>query len=506
MRTKFWIQKAKRWNGFIGKLAWCGAMAMMLSPGAAWGNDIAVANITQTTAGVGLSDIQFDLSWKNSWRASWIEDAATNVTASALPVENWDAAWVFVKYRVENGTGWKHATLSLDAGDHVKPAGVTLDVGKTDDRSKGIGVFIYRSATGDGNVNYSNIKLRWLHGVDGVVNPEKTDLAVQAIEMVYVARGSFVLGDGNQTLNYRFRAGGTTTPFLVTEAWDGPSGAGDARKIADQANQLWAVSNVLNNIWSINIVAGTLHNDFPTGYQAFYCMKYAITQGQYADFLNKLNLQQAGYRAYTGGANRHTISVVDGVYSASAPDRACNMFTVDSLAAYACWTGLRPMTELEYEKACRGPLNPVLNEQAWGTVVLTTPSGLQGSDGSGSEYYTTGNSRFAAGGPLRVGIFAKAATTREQSGASYWGIMEMSGNVSTYVASLFQAQGLGFRGLHGAGTLTASGATTVVWPTIGKRGNFYNASTDGPTSARRGVGSNAGGLDFIGGRAVRTAP
>jgi formylglycine-generating enzyme required for sulfatase activity len=489
MRTRFWSQTA-----------WCGAMALTLVAGASWANNISVTNVAWTTAGAGLSDIQFDLSWENSWRASWTEDAATNVTASALPVENWDAAWVFLKYRVENGTAWQHATLSVSAGDHVKPAEASLNVGLTDGGTKGIGVFVYRSATGDGAVNYQNVKLRWLHGVDGVANPEKADLEVEAIEMVYVAAGPFKVGDGHSTLNSRFRAGATvSTPFLVDAAWDGPVDAGtDARKIADQANRLWALSS---------IAAGTLHNDFPTGYQAFYCMKYSITQGQYVDFLNKLTPQQAGYRAYTAGAKRNTISVVGGVYSASAPDRACNFLMASDLAAYACWAGLRPMTELEYEKACRGPLNPVLNEQAWGTTTVTAPSGLQGVDGSGSEYYTAGNSRFDAAGPLRVGIFARAATTRALAGASYWGIMELSGNVSTFTATTGTTAGQTFRGLHGTGVLNASGGTTVAWPFGGTRGNYYNAASDGPTSSRRGA-VDAGGtrLEFTGGRAVRKAP
>ena len=35
--------------------------------------------------------------------------------------------------------------------------------------------------------------------------------------------------------------------------------------------------------------------------------------------------------------------------------------------AFADWAGLRSMTELEYEKACRGPLEPVAGEYAFGT-------------------------------------------------------------------------------------------------------------------------------------------
>lgn len=53
------------------------------------GNDIRIANVVlnnQTPPG-GVSNVQFDLSWKNSWRVP--------LTSG---VNNWDAAWVFVKW------------------------------------------------------------------------------------------------------------------------------------------------------------------------------------------------------------------------------------------------------------------------------------------------------------------------------------------------------------------------------------------------------------------------
>jgi len=61
-------------------------------------NNINVTNVKvtgqNTTAGVNhtsnYSLVQFDLTWENSWRTS----SAPN---------NWDAAWVFVKYRVGSG-------------------------------------------------------------------------------------------------------------------------------------------------------------------------------------------------------------------------------------------------------------------------------------------------------------------------------------------------------------------------------------------------------------------
>jgi len=41
-----------------------------------------------------------------------------------------------------------------------------------------------------------------------------------------------------------------------------------------------------------------------------------------------------------------------------APAKAVNYISWSDLTAYADWAGLRPITELEYEKACRGPVKP----------------------------------------------------------------------------------------------------------------------------------------------------
>ena len=43
------------------------------------------------------------------------------------------------------------------------------------------------------------------------------------------------------------------------------------------------------------------------------------------------------------------------------------------------------MDELEFEKACRGPLYPVPNEYPWGDTLLTAMTGFVGLDGSGTE-------------------------------------------------------------------------------------------------------------------------
>jgi hypothetical protein len=75
-------------------------------------NNISVSNISLNVQNIQnhYTFIKFDIQWYNSWR-----------TASAPG--NWDAAWIFVKYRVNSGQ-WQHAWLN-DAG-HNNPPGSTM--------------------------------------------------------------------------------------------------------------------------------------------------------------------------------------------------------------------------------------------------------------------------------------------------------------------------------------------------------------------------------------------
>ncbi|MEZ4688543.1 MAG: hypothetical protein R3B47_21510, partial [Bacteroidia bacterium] len=70
-------------------------------------------------------------------------------------------------------------------------------------------------------------------------------------------------------------------------------------------------------------------------------------------------------------------------------------------------------------------------------------------------------------GPVRCGIFAASATnpTREETGATYYGIMEMSGNLVERGVSMEFAPGLAFTGSHGDGLIDSIGNTNQAdWP------------------------------------------
>ena len=115
---------------------------------------------------------------------------------------------------------------------------------------------------------------------------------------------------------------------------------------------------------------------------------------------------------------------------------ACNYLSWDDLRAYLDWAALRPMTELEFEKASRGLNASVLAEYAWGTTTINqASSGALTNGGQATEVSTStadGLCAYNAGttlGPLRVGFAATASTFRTGAGASYYGILDLSGNV-----------------------------------------------------------------------------
>ncbi|MEI6644888.1 MAG: SUMF1/EgtB/PvdO family nonheme iron enzyme [bacterium] len=493
-------------------------------------NNMSVTNIILVGSGVGYTHVACDVSWDNSWRASWQENSSM--------VTNWDAAWVFVKFRVAtNNAPWQHATLSTNNSDHIIPAQAVFNVGTSSNAVSaklGVGGFLYRKDEGSGNWT-NTVKLRWNYAQDGVASTQKVQVSVQSIEMVYVPQGSFKVGSGG-TESGSFTEGNAGTTWVSGTTPSVPlaiTGEG-ALPIGNTAGSLWGTSTSGNN--SIGS-AGILPAAYPKGYNAFYCMKYEISQGQWVTFFNMLsdsgNQKKSGDlnagRDITGGTiaaatgkgtdtetNRNTIAWAgSGDATCTTPDRACNYLGWADGAAYADWAGLRPMTELEFEKACRGTKNPKADEYAWGetTIMPSTEAGVINvtSPENGTETNKTSTALGAAvyydrqiqvegvnsgKGPVRCGLFATANSTRITSGATYWGIMEMTGNVYERTVTGADA-GRTFTGALGDGTLDANGnANAAFWPGIsasgsGYRGGAFNGVASYLRLSSRIVGSSA---------------
>lgn len=476
--------------------------ASLLMATAVRANNVSVQNITVTDRTENATYVSCDVGWENSWRATWTE-GATSLT-------NWDAAWVFIKYRVSPSGAWKTATLSTNKADHIVPAGVALDVGLTSTAGKG--AFIYRAA--DGNGSWTNrVKLCWNFKTDGLVPSTQVDVAVHAIEMVYVPAGSFYIGDNTTSdIEGQFENGTSSNALLITSEGQLTLGGGSAGSVGNH-NKVGQGTGFLDDFdYSIS---QTLPAAFPKGSNAFYCMKYEISQGQYTDFLNSLTSAQASTRFLNKyNQYRNTISGTYPTFTNTAPDRACNYLMGTDLLAYADWSGLRPMTELEFEKACRGPVAPVANEMAFGSANYNTWNTGIANDGTGTDTIISANGNnfnsewCTPEGPFRCGIYATAGGSRLSSGATYWGIMEMSGNVVEICVPVGIASGRAFTGAHGDGVLDVNGNADAFSLSLGLRGGgFYFDWKKCRVSSRQGSSVNPSARwDSAGGRAVRTAP
>jgi len=509
-------------------------------------NNLSVSNATlvDQSSGSDTVDIQFDVSWENSWR-----DAT-----------NYDAVWVFAKYCTENcsttGT-WLHATMKTSGTNPAgfsRGSGTSLDVLVPTDKK---GAFLQRSANGTGTVTTNNVELVWDYGADGVSDADavgaNTRIRVFGIEMVYIPAGDFYPGDG--------------------------VGGGDISYAAFSENMAqgnpWTISS--ENALDIGFApltytsAGnsgedgsgayfTISSDFPKGYRSFYMMKYEVTQGQYRDFLNcltrtaqqdRVNMDISGdvldcYVMGPGAEPQHrngikaptnngtTNRVIfgcdlnnNGVFNESGDGEwiAMNYMSWTDLCAYADWAALRPMTELEFEKAARGgSVTPVVHEHVWGTISGTGVAALSNAGYSNEASATLGaNYNGGMDAPVRVGMYATATSTREQAGAGYYGAMELTCNVWERAVTVGNSAGRSFNGTHGDGALgTTSGnaSNNSSWPGhepasnevtgylgSGFRGGTYaTGAVNGRTSDRQYAAYTGAGREADwGGRCVRTA-
>jgi len=387
-------------------------------------NNVTTANVSVGSQNTALhySMVKFDIAWENSWRT------VTNES-------NYDGCWVFVKFRKKNTYAWQHATFNYvspgtaGASGHTEPSGSTIST-----PSDGKGIFIYRNAVGNGNINWTGAQLRWNYGADGVADNDSVEIKLFAVEVVYVPQGSFYLGS-NGTEPYHLRRGDKDTCFNLTSE--------NALTVGTLASDLFSASGTLQN--------GTIPALYPKGFNSFWCMKYEISQQQYADFLNTLDAATATTRtpsAFTTGSHPALVP--------NQPERAMNSLSNDDVLSLLDWSALRPMTELEYEKACRGANQaPVPNEYAWGNTTIEfvqTPTDI----GLSTETWASGNIGYNNSYPIRCGALATSTSTRQSSGGSFYGIMEMSGNIYEIVVSA-DVPGRTFTSKHGDGNL--GGAT-----------------------------------------------
>lgn len=490
------------------------AIAFGIFSDCAIANNLEVKHVALRAEVVGSHAlVEFDVRWENSWRSD---------LAEAAPF-NYDAAWVFVKFSADGGATWQHATLSANNTDHtvLLDNGVPATVQAVPD---GKGVLLFRAQAGAGANDWDDVQLRWNYSADGLAAlTSSTLINVLGIETVYIPSGSFFLGDPSPApLNGQFEEGVSGMPFAVTGEDAIILGGGSEGIMGNNNAEGMAHEDDFNDS-----VSQTLPATFPKGYAAFYLMKYEITQGQYADFLNLLTPAQAARRTISDATDyenfRGSIAGTHPLFAASASDRACNFLSWADAAAYADWAGLRPMTELEYEKACRGDQSAVSGEYAWGSSNINKQTGHSGADGSGAETATpsgaNANLDFGINGPVRAGIYAAASGgDREPAGAAFFGAMELSGNLWERVVTVANSAGRIFTGTHGDGELNTStglegDATNSDWPGAnalgaGFRGGAWRDLAKRVRTADRSCAASTDDqrINHYGFRGVRTAP
>jgi len=430
-------------------------------------NNLQITNLSVNWAN---QTVTFNISWENGWRLT-------------IPPANWDAAWVFVKFRQCNAIGdpWTHGQISTNLADHTFPT--QLEPVLSDGSASGIdpapdnlGVMLRHTATGTfATVGPYTVTLR----VTNLPTSGSYDIAVFGIEMVFIPEGAYTLG----TL-----AGSHSSSTGAAYAFDQNGNNGDPHVpytiTSENAISLrWAGSGNTG----INVPAA-----FPKGYKAFHVMKYEISQGQYADFLNTLPSNTSTFR-YPGnfGNNRNRLQSggpYPNEYRSDRPDRAQNFLSWHDLCAYLDWAALRPITEMEYEKICRGP-GASSGEYAWGSTNITAGTTIGIVPEDGTEVFTNPNANctydnitYTGGdggrGPVRVGIHAKVGSpSREASGATYYGVLDMSGNVWEMVVMVSDPSGAvgapTYDGKRGDGVLDwATGqANESTWP-VGNPAGF----------------------------------
>lgn len=416
-------------------------------------NNLAVAEVTlssPTPAGVSIS---FALK----------ENSVSTGTTANLAYYN-TADWVFVKFSTQAGAdgSWNHATLT--GASVSNDAGVTL---ATDNK----GVFFDHTVSSA--YWTAGATVTWNYSADGVASGNAR-VKVFAMSMVKVPQGQFVYnaGDigGSGENNY-----GSGSQSNVLSAADRPGGADVG---------------------------------WPSGYNSFYIMRYELTQGLYADFLNTIPSASAATLYATETTYGHQMS--DGgayptKYSAADRFAAKNYLSTSDLWSFLSWAALRPMTEMEFEKAARD-LNGDIRKYPWGDTEPGTETYAPRNEG-GTHIRNFMNYNNVGGGDkvLASGRYMSgdAYRTAEQTGASPYGVADLAGNVYEQVLNCSYL------------SVPDNGGGTIAWPANwpadnslqkGVRGgNMYYGASNARISDRTYSGWSDSIRYFdIGGRGART--
>jgi len=374
----------------------------------------------------------FNLSWNNSWNTS----------------KNNDAVWLFFKSRSPE-RGNKHIKVLGKGHSVVNSFSDNLDLGFEVSKD-GMGLFLYPQNEFRGRVEVT-LKVILDRNSFKEIDPINWYFTAHGIEMVHIPEGGFVLGDPNErAMEYgAFYKPNTRGKFESLVSISSESQKFEVREDGDLFYQAGEEDYEGDQL-------GPIPSTYPKGVSAFHIMKYELSEGQYARFLNNLSETQRAEREIIKEKNyspqQGSISFQDGIYITEYPNKPCLFVGWDDAMAYADWSGLRPMTELEYVKAARGTSKPISDEMPWGKnskekmqrvpAINRTLVMVNGWDESQLN-----------------------DTNRELFGASYYWVMDMAGSLWERVVTVGHPNGRSFSGQHGDGFLSENGVANVEdWP------------------------------------------
>lgn len=503
------------------------------------GSDALASNLSVSNVEIGSRNpssktltAEFDLSWDNAWK--------TKI--------NHDAVWITVRLHKAGGNPVNKKLCPLTAAG-LNPSGVSAgssaDVEVFVPADK-LGAFLRLKDYGvKPQVNTQAVQFTIDYDACGFDANDSVYLSVFGMEMVHIPRGAFHAGDYAASNAVFTQGNADADPWEI-------SGAG-AISVSDPAADGYRYSAAGHPGEDSSGSAFAIAANYPKGFTPFYMMKYEITEGQWVEFLNSLpsaaaranhDLTDNAHKNSDAVRARNTISCSGSPLSCSTqrPYRPVGYLSWMDVAAFLDWAALRPMTELEYEKAARGPVLPEEGAYAWGNTQITAAADISTGDEGGSEHIVTvgANAHFGgatltggdsiygaeyAYGPLRSGIFADADSDRTAAGASYYGVMDLSGNLWERTVTVGNGSGRAFTAVHGDGLLsTASGfegyANESDWPgtdavpsrgVTGAAGSGYRGGSysSGPSALRisdrtRAAETNPAALPDGGGRGVRS--
>lgn len=452
-----------------------------------WGNNLQINSVQL----ISSNKITCNISWENSWK----------IDTSALP-NNHDAVYIFIKKQNLDGL-WSSQIISVNSISVLAKQAMEFKSVRNE-----FGFLMLPLA------NNKTIETTIGIEVDDRLDTFAT-IKIFGIEMAFIPTDSFFIGDGKSV--GRLGTSGNLLPYKITSE--------SLISVRKGPNSLDAhYDSTIDNSTKV-FPDRDIPALYPKGFNGFYCMKYEISQEQYVAFLNTLTYTQQFERTgfpkiYTaryeifGNISKNQNGICADLTqnpvffyndlnitneknsSDDGQTKACNFLSWADLSAYLDWSGLRPMTELEYEKVCRGPLVPKEREYAWGNDSMTDAQAVL-YNGTLQETYgdtlkpNNGVANRGTYNPskdnttMRCGFAAGALTNRLSSGSSYYGVMEMSGNLWEQVINLSK-KGIDYTGSHGDGRLDEMGnATNSDWDPIlseasGVKGGGWNSGIQLP--------------------------